>query len=122
MGSALMVAPVLIKGQESRNVTFPAKTAWYRADTGELAAPASDKIVKQDLPVTLDSVPAFFRGGSIIATRQRGRRSTAAAALVTTTPTCPPALLSVKQKQEGNYQYVLKQVKELVTCSLLMER
>ena len=82
MGSALLAAPVLIKGQTSRNVTFPADTIWYKADTGESAVSGSKAAISQNVLVTLDSVPAYYRGGSIIPTRQRARRSSAAAAMV----------------------------------------
>ena len=82
LGNALLVAPVTIQGQTARNVTFPAGAAWYNAESGEATVQGSGSVTKQDVAVTLDTVPAYYRGGSIVATRQRARRSTAAAALV----------------------------------------
>ncbi len=82
LGNSLLVAPVTIQSQAARNVTFPAGAVWYSAETGETIVPASGCSTKQDIAVTLDTVPAYYRGGSIIITRQRTRRSSAAAAAV----------------------------------------
>lgn len=82
LGPSLLVAAVLEAGQSVRNVTLPANAVWYDAATGVVAARPGKQPTRLDLPVTLDSVPAFWRGGSIVPTRQRARRNTAAAALV----------------------------------------
>jgi hypothetical protein len=86
VGPALLLAPVTHEGQTSRNVTLPAGSVWYRAATGELEVSAGEKVVRRDVAVTLDDVPAYLRGGTIIPTRQRTRRSTAAAASVAPSP------------------------------------
>ena len=82
LGSGLLIAPITQQGQTVRNISFPAGSTWYRADTGELAAQSSAQVTKQDREVSLDDIPSYFRGGSIIATRQRPRRNTVAAASV----------------------------------------
>lgn len=83
LGDGLLVAPVTIQGQIARNITFPAGAEWFSAETGERAVSTSNSPTKRDVAVTLDTVPAYYRGGSIVATRQRNRRSTEAAASVT---------------------------------------
>ena len=84
LGNALFVAPVLTEGATERDVTLPADTEWYDAATGSLATSSSKKPYSFTIPVTLDSVPSYLRGGSIIPIRERARRSAAAAAEVVT--------------------------------------
>lgn len=81
LGSAILVAPVLSEGATERNITLPANEYWYESSTGKLVS-GSWGSTHLRLPVTLDTVPAFLRGGSIIPIRERTRRSTAAAAKV----------------------------------------
>lgn len=89
LGPALLLAPVTQAGQTSRNVTLPADSVWYSAATGELESPAGGAVVRRDVAVGLDYVPAYLRGGSVVPTRQRTRRSTAVAASVPPPPPSP---------------------------------
>jgi alpha-glucosidase len=60
-GSDLLVAPVLSEGAQSRTVYLPAGD-WYNYWTGHYySGPASFSI-----PVTLDSIPIYVRGGGFI--------------------------------------------------------
>ncbi|CAL8467821.1 g7359 [Coccomyxa elongata] len=77
LGPALLVAPVLDAGAESRAVYLPGTGPWYSAKTGEVATPDSSGALS--VPVTMDDVPSFLRGGHILPLRERARRSTAAA-------------------------------------------
>ena len=55
--------------------------------TGEVAGGGSGAM---DVPVTMDTVPVFLRGGHIVPRRERPRRSTAAAAADPYTLVWPP--------------------------------
>ena len=61
LGPSLLVAPVMDAGATQRALRLPAPGPWFSATTGEAAAPG-----EHTLDVTLDSVPAYLRGGSII--------------------------------------------------------
>ena len=60
-GSDLLVAPVLWEGADSRDVYLPAGD-WFDYWTGEHYKGNSDISV----PVTMDSIPIFVRGGGFI--------------------------------------------------------
>ncbi|KAK9835160.1 hypothetical protein WJX81_002172 [Elliptochloris bilobata] len=75
LGPGLLVAPVLEPGAAQRALRLPAPGPWYSATTGEAAAPG-----EHTLDVTLDSVPAYLRGGAILPFKERARRSTGAMA------------------------------------------
>lgn len=78
VGSALLVCPVLEAGQAERSCYLPggAGTVWYNAATGTRHAGGQTVT----LAVTLEDVPLFIRGGSIIPRKERARRSSAAMA------------------------------------------
>ena len=82
LGSAILVAPVTEAGQTKRAVTLPANALWYTGATGTVAAKSAKELTVLDVSVTIEDIPTYLRGGSIIPTRQRARRSTAAAAKV----------------------------------------
>ena len=70
LGPSLLVAPVTEAGATQRALRLPAPGPWYSAITGDTAAPGA-----HTLAVTLDSVPAYLRGGSIIPFKAGGPRS-----------------------------------------------
>lgn len=70
LGPSLLVAPVTEAGATQRALRLPAPGPWYSATTGDTAAPG-----EHTLAVTLDSVPAYLRGGSIIPFKAGGPRS-----------------------------------------------
>jgi len=70
-GPALLVHPVTSEGAKSVKVYLPAGL-WYDFDTYE--AKSGSRSIEVETP--LNKVPVFFRGGSIVPTRQRQRRST----------------------------------------------
>ena len=82
VGPWLLVVPITQSGQTSKAVTLPANAVWYEGASGVLAAKAGRKATQQEVPVSMDAIPTYLRGGAIIPTRQRARRNTAAAALV----------------------------------------
>lgn len=65
----LQVSPVLEAGAESRAVYLPGKGPWYSAKTGERVKPDASGALT--VPVTMDSVPSFLRGGHIMPLRVR---------------------------------------------------
>lgn len=93
LGPALLVAPVLGEGAQERNVTLPADAQWFDAFTGALVTSGGRTPYKFNVPVTMESVPSYLRGGQIVPTRERARRSSAAAALVNSehSDVCPLA-------------------------------
>ncbi len=73
-GDVLLVAPVLEKGADKRNVILP-EGLWYDFHTGEVRAieQASQTV---ELSVTLDDIPIFVQGGSILPCYTYNARST----------------------------------------------
>ncbi|XP_067938463.1 neutral alpha-glucosidase AB-like isoform X3 [Watersipora subatra] len=74
IGSGILVRPVLDEGASSVPINFPGgpQTIWYAGDSYQPFPGAS----KQDnYPVTLSSIPYFYRGGHIIPRKERVRRS-----------------------------------------------
>ena len=70
-GSQLLVAPVLQQGAEAVDVFLPGKGLWYDAATGvaiDSSLPANRKF---SLPVTMDSVPSYQRGGTMLSLKER---------------------------------------------------
>ena len=65
-------------GLTSRTVYLPPGPKWYNASTGEEVLPDANRHL--EVAVTMDTVPTFLRGGSILAIRERARRSSTAMA------------------------------------------
>eukprot|EP00117_Sycon_ciliatum_P017449 scpid32873/ scgid16435/ Neutral alpha-glucosidase AB; Alpha-glucosidase 2; Glucosidase II subunit alpha len=73
IGSALLAKPVTEAGVSSWDVYLPGKDeVWYATD--DLSRYTGGQTIT--LSVTLDRIPLFQRGGSIIPTKERIRRST----------------------------------------------
>jgi len=60
-----------LQGATSETVYLPGTQKWYDVKTGA-TYPAGQKV---NVPVTMDGIPVFQRAGSIIARKQRRRRS-----------------------------------------------
>eukprot|EP00727_Mastigamoeba_balamuthi_P011057 m51a1_g6574 putative neutral alpha-glucosidase ab-like (948) ;mRNA; r:191047-194366 len=76
VGPSVLVAPVTARGATSVKVRFPGRRPWYNSLTGERVVAMTTATV----PMPLDRAPVFLRGGSVVPTRQRPRRSSAAMA------------------------------------------
>lgn len=74
-GPSLLVRPVMEKGATSVTVPLPEGTVWYAYASGEAVHGGSGHLV----PVQLDTIPLFVRGGHIVPVKLRLRRSTFAA-------------------------------------------
>mmetsp|Transcript_37728 Transcript_37728/g.84060 ORF Transcript_37728/g.84060 Transcript_37728/m.84060 type:complete len:895 (-) Transcript_37728:499-3183(-) len=72
LGAGLMIAPVTTPGATTVEVKFPGGARWYDVMSGAEQHSSSVKV-----PVTMQTIPAFYRGGHIIPRRERPRRSTA---------------------------------------------
>lgn len=93
-GPSLLVAPVVHKGATEKQVVLPAGTVWYRYQTGEaVVGPGTTAGVT--VPITLDSIPLFLRGGHVLPVKLRLRRNTAAARI-------DPFTLLIALNQQGN--------------------
>eukprot|EP00096_Caligus_rogercresseyi_P013303 TRINITY_DN597_c0_g1_i1.p1 TRINITY_DN597_c0_g1~~TRINITY_DN597_c0_g1_i1.p1 ORF type:complete len:902 (+),score=300.42 TRINITY_DN597_c0_g1_i1:94-2799(+) len=71
VGDALLVRPVVNPGVSSVDVYFPPNSIWYDIFTHKPTS-AHGNI---NVPVTMDSIPVYQRGGSIIPKKERVRRS-----------------------------------------------
>lgn len=70
-GSAMLVAPVLEKSVTNLKVTLPGSGTWYDYMSGESRAPGTI-----NAPVTLEDIPVYVRGGTMLPTYETGYRST----------------------------------------------
>lgn len=81
-GPAIMVVPVTKAGATSVQVHLPADAFWYDFWTGEVVKPGSSwvggKASDVNVLVDLEKIPVFYKGGNIVAKRERPRRSSTA--------------------------------------------
>lgn len=82
LGPAILVRPVLTQGASSVDALLPRGARWYEAGSGaemkkSTWLPGLDQVYR--LPLTMNTIPFFYRGGSIIPRKERPRRSTAVA-------------------------------------------
>jgi mannosyl-oligosaccharide alpha-1,3-glucosidase len=75
IGDDLLVKPVAERGQQSTSVYLPAEHLWYDVDTLTSVRRASGA-TRVHVNTPLAKIPVFQRGGSIIARKERPRRST----------------------------------------------
>jgi len=73
VGSALLVAPVTKPGVSSWDVHLPPSAVWYDFSSGAKAQKTGDF----SIDVNLHTVPVWQKGGTIVPTLQRVRRSSA---------------------------------------------
>lgn len=77
-GPALMIRPVLDSEASSVQTIFPS-SIWYDAWTG-VQMKIDGKNTRLAIPVDLERIPFYYRGGSILFRKERPRRSTVAMA------------------------------------------
>lgn len=75
-GPTLLVCPVVHAGATTVEVTLPTCTCWYAFPQGSNAVTKAGKLV---LPVTMDSIPVYLRGGHVLAVKTQKRPSTVSA-------------------------------------------
>ncbi|KXN73806.1 glycoside hydrolase family 31 protein [Conidiobolus coronatus NRRL 28638] len=71
VGSSLLVKPIVHPDVESTEVYLPGKETWYNYFTHQSFKPGK----KHTVPVKLQDIPVFVKGGSVIPQRNRIRRS-----------------------------------------------
>ncbi|MCO5580095.1 hypothetical protein L7F22_033961 [Adiantum nelumboides] len=71
VGNSLLIHGVYTEGATSESVYLPSEGPWYELKTG--TAFSGGDYVK--IPVTMNAIPVFQRGGTIIPRRERPRRS-----------------------------------------------
>lgn len=83
VGSDLLVKPITAAGVKQTHVMFPLVDTWYDVDTlRKVILPANggndiDSVaVRHDRKISIDTIPVYQRGGSIIPRKLRLRRST----------------------------------------------
>lgn len=76
VGNALLVAPALHAGAAEVPVPLPGHTAWFWADTGARVAAGDGATQTLAVPVDMDTVPVFQRGGTVVPRKMRARRAT----------------------------------------------
>eukprot|EP01105_Mastigella_eilhardi_P005421 TRINITY_DN17140_c0_g1_i1.p1 TRINITY_DN17140_c0_g1~~TRINITY_DN17140_c0_g1_i1.p1 ORF type:complete len:931 (+),score=237.44 TRINITY_DN17140_c0_g1_i1:203-2794(+) len=89
VGSSLLVAPVTAEGQRAVDIYLP-RGVWFDLATGN--AVEGGRVVHADAP--LERAPSFVRGGTVLPTKERPRRSSAAMA-------CDPYTLLVAPTTDG---------------------
>lgn len=75
-GPALLVAPVVHAGATTKQVVLPQGTVWYSYQNGE--AVQGTGIAGVTVPVQMESIPLYIRGGHVVPVKLRLRRNTAA--------------------------------------------
>jgi alpha 1,3-glucosidase len=74
-GPSLLVRPVVDEAATSVDINLPDADRWFHFPSGEAVAPKTSIVT---MAVTMSTMPAFLKGGRILPTRQRLRRSSAA--------------------------------------------
>ncbi|KAF5834709.1 glycosyl hydrolases family 31-domain-containing protein [Dunaliella salina] len=79
LGPSMLISPVMTPGATSIDVLLPRASRWYDANTGAEVERSSSWLSsggdKQKVQVTLDSIPVYYRGGSVVPRRERPRRA-----------------------------------------------
>jgi len=78
LGSSILVAPVLTQGAESVRVVLPGRDMWYDGDDGIAIDSAQGPNREFQVPAAIDRIRTFYRGGTMVALKERARRSTVA--------------------------------------------
>mmetsp|Transcript_5141 Transcript_5141/g.7580 ORF Transcript_5141/g.7580 Transcript_5141/m.7580 type:complete len:268 (-) Transcript_5141:532-1335(-) len=73
LGKDLLIKPVTAPGETSVDVLLPQTDIWYDVDTMKPMPNSSN--LKSTIAVTIDKIPVYQRGGSIIPRKLRLRRS-----------------------------------------------
>lgn len=78
VGPSLLVAPVVKEGESAVVVTLPGNDLWFDLSTGNLMDRRSQDFEAFSVKCTLDDgAKVFLRGGNMLVTKERARRSTA---------------------------------------------
>lgn len=77
IGDGLLARPVTDQGATSVSVVLPSETVWYDFFTGATMPATTPSALSVNVPVTMASIPIFLRGGAIVHTKNRLRRSSA---------------------------------------------
>ncbi|KNE70216.1 hypothetical protein AMAG_15185 [Allomyces macrogynus ATCC 38327] len=97
--SGVLVAPVTAAGATTRDVYLPGKSnVWYALGDASFALLAGGKTCTVAAP--LDEIPLFLRGGSVLVTRDRLRRS---AEPMLTDPVTVTVALDAGGRAEGHF-------------------
>jgi mannosyl-oligosaccharide alpha-1,3-glucosidase len=91
-GPSLLVRPVVDEGATTVAVALPAEDRWFHFPAMTAVAPGTASL---QMDVTMDSIPAFLRGGRVMPVRERLRRSSAATV-------ADPITLYVAANEHGN--------------------
>jgi len=77
IGADMLVRPVTGPGVTESEVLLPAKDIWYDVETSTAVAQDStqDDVLRLTVPSSIDQIPVYQRGGSIIPRKLRLRRS-----------------------------------------------
>ncbi|KAJ3326752.1 hypothetical protein HDU76_012674 [Blyttiomyces sp. JEL0837] len=70
LGSAILVHPIVAKDAQSVKVFLPPSSNWYNYYTFD-----AEKAGQKTIETTLESIPTYLRGGSIVPRRDRIRRA-----------------------------------------------
>ncbi|GAX83418.1 hypothetical protein CEUSTIGMA_g10843.t1 [Chlamydomonas eustigma] len=73
LGSAILVSPVLQQGVDNVDLVLPKGARWFNAHSGEETQGAGKPVKTK---VDMESIPVYYKGGSIVPRRERPRRST----------------------------------------------
>lgn len=100
MGPSLLVAPVLHQGSDKVTVTLPSAHIWYDMHDGRIITVGmKDFRAFQETCTLDDGVKSYLKGGSMLITKERQRRSTAA---MQSDPYTLIIGLDITQKSEGD--------------------
>jgi len=91
VGSDLLVKPIVMEKESSTSVYLPSWSFWYDFGTGMKYQGHSSLT----FPISLEDIPVFQRGGSIIAMKKRVRRSTSQMGM-------DPYTLQIALSRKGN--------------------
>eukprot|EP00116_Pleurobrachia_bachei_P003789 sb/3464051/ len=77
LGDAIMVTPVTMKGVTKREVYFPGgvDNIWYDGETRAVVDTSGDG--RKEISVTMETIPTFIRGGSVVVRHLNTANSTA---------------------------------------------
>jgi alpha 1,3-glucosidase len=100
VGPSLLVAPVLHQGADKVTVTLSTNHVWYDMHDGRIMTTGNVDYRAFQVPCTLDDgVKSYLKGGSMLVTKERMRRSTAAMAA---DPYTLIIGLTIRQGSEGD--------------------
>jgi len=111
LGNCLLIHPVTDAGQTSVSVYLPggSSVSWYQIETSQIQRLAGGQRV--DILTSMDTIPVFQIGGSIVPKRERPRRSSKAmekdpfTLVVAIDPTCSCAIGDLYLDDGNSFNY-----------------